>query len=76
MLKQKLEISQLHRLQGQLQGVEKMFKTETEPTLILQQLEAVRGSLKSLEKKILKGQTAGVKSKELRQTLNYLLKIN
>jgi len=69
---QKPEISQLHRLQGQLRGVEKMISQNGKTLETLQQLEAVRGNLKALEKRIL----AGIKDEELKKAYHYLLKIS
>jgi len=73
---QKPEISQLHRLQGQLKGVEKMIAEDNKTSAILQQLEAVRGNLKALEKRILEGKIKNIKDEELKKTYNYLLKIS
>lgn len=73
---QKPEISQLHRLQGQLKGVEKMIAEDKKTSSILQQLEAVRGNLKALEKRILEGKIKNIKDEELKKTYTYLLKIS
>lgn len=73
---QQSEISQLHRLQGQLRGVEKMIAKPTKATEILQQIEAVRGSLKALEKRILSQKTKNLKDEELKKALDYLIKIS
>jgi len=73
---QKPEISQLHRLQGQLLGVEKMINQNAKILQIIQQLEAVRGSLKSLEKEILGKNSKNSKAEELKKLYNYLLKLS
>ena len=73
---QKSEISQLHRLQGQLQGVEKMIINSAKPSETIQQIEAVRGALKTLEKRILGEITKNIKEEELKKSINYLLKIS
>lgn len=73
---QKPEISQLHRLQGQLGGVGKMINQNTKVSEILQQLEAVRGNLKALEKQILSQKIKNLKEEELKKACNYLLKIS
>lgn len=72
----KPEISQLHRLTGQLRGVEKMINQEAKTTEILQQIEAVRGNLKALEKRILGQKVKNLKDEELKKAYNYLLKIS
>jgi len=73
---QKPEISQLHRLSGQLRGVEKMVNQNAKVSEILQQIEAVRGNLKTLEKRILGQKIKNLKDEELKKTYNYLLKIS
>ncbi|MBI3290742.1 metal-sensing transcriptional repressor [Candidatus Falkowbacteria bacterium] len=69
-------ISRLHRLQGQLAGIEKMIENTDKTSGIIQQLEAVRGSLKSLEKNILSKKIKNISDEELKKTINYLLKIS
>jgi len=73
---QKPEISQLHRLQGQLRSVEKMIAQNGETLEILQQLEAVRGNLKALEKRILDNIAKNIKDEKLKKAYHYLLKIS
>jgi DNA-binding FrmR family transcriptional regulator len=73
---QKPELSQLHRLQGQLRGVEKMITQKAKASETLQQIEAVRGNLKALEKRILSQNLKNLKDEELKKTYNYLLKIS
>ena len=73
---QKPEISQLHRLQGQLLGVEKMISQNTKISEIIQQIEAVRGNLKALEKRLLGQDTRNLKDDELKKAINYLLKVS
>lgn len=67
-------ISQLHRLQGQLNGVENMIMGNKKPSEIVQQIEAVCGSLKSLEKKLLADKINEIKDPELKKALNTALK--
>ena len=73
---QNAEIFQLRRLIGQLVGVEKMFAHQAKFLEILQQLEAVRGNLTSLEKRLLEKKVKKFKDQELKKALNYLLKIS
>jgi DNA-binding FrmR family transcriptional regulator len=68
------EISQLHRLQGQLTGIEKMIAAKNKTSSIIQQLEAVRGNIKSLEKKILEQKIKEIKDSELKKSALYLIK--
>lgn len=72
----KPEISQLHRLEGQLHGIEKMLEQNVKVDQVLQQIEAVRGNLKSLEKRLLKAELSGVKDKALERCFDYLCKIS
>lgn len=74
MSKQRPEISQLHRLYGQLQAVEKMIDNKAKIFDVLQQIEAVRGSLLSLEKKIMARKIESTRDEELKKIYNYLLK--
>ena len=69
------EISQIHRLRGQLAGVEKMLQQQAKPTAIIQQIEAVRGNLKALERSILAAQCQDFKDPEMKKACNYLLKL-
>ncbi|OGY47780.1 MAG: hypothetical protein A3J62_01055 [Candidatus Buchananbacteria bacterium RIFCSPHIGHO2_02_FULL_38_8] len=73
---QQPEISQIRRIAGQIQGVEKLINQQTKTDQILQQIEAIRGSLKSLEKTLLKPKVKNLKDSELEKTLSYLLKIS
>lgn len=73
---QQPEISQLHRLEGQLLGVEKMISQEAKPSEVLQQLEAIRGNLKALEKRILSQKMKNINDSELKKAYDYLLKIS
>ena len=66
--------SQLHRLQGQLAGVEKMITADKKTSEIIQQIEAVCGSLKSLEKKLLTDKVNEIKDVELKKAINITLK--
>lgn len=71
---QSSEISQLHRLQGQLQAVERMIVANKKPSEIIQQIEAVCGSLKALEKKLLKENLKSIKDAELKKSIDAVLK--
>ena len=73
---QNAEIFQLRRLIGQLVGVEKMFAHQAKFLEILKKLEAVRGNLTSLEKRLLEKKVKKFKDQELKKALNYLLKIS
>jgi len=73
---QQPEISQLHRLQGQLLGIEKMISKNSSTSQIIQQLEAVRGNIKSLEKRLIEQKTKNIKDDEVKKIYNYLLKIS
>lgn len=73
---QKAELSQLHRLQGQLKGVEKMIRSNYKLNDLMQQIEAVRGSLKSLEKRILTEKIKNSKDEELKKVISYIFKIS
>ncbi len=72
---QPAELAQIHRIQGQLRGVEKIISQKAKTAQILQQIEAVRGNLKALERKILGQKTKNLKDSELEQAFSYLLKI-
>ena len=74
---QKPELSQLHRLQGQLKGVEKMINKDYKISDVIQQLEAVRGNLKSLERKLLTEKIKNFKEKDedFKKAVNFILKI-
>lgn len=71
-MKQISEINQLHRLAGQIQGIENMMKNGEKTTKILQQLEAACGSLKSLEKKLLRQELKDLKNQEIQHCFDYL----
>jgi DNA-binding FrmR family transcriptional regulator len=73
---QSAEISQLHRLEGQLHGIEKMLGSSASLEAVLQQIEAVRGNLKSLEKVLMKQKIKKINNKELQRCFDYLCKIN
>ncbi len=73
--KQSAEISQIHRLRGQLAGVEKMLATKAKPADIIQQIEAVRGNLRGLQKRILGKNCRQLKDADLKKSCEYLLKL-
>lgn len=66
-------LARLHRLQGQLEGVERMMTRDERIEKILQQLEAVRGSIVGLEHELLKEKIKRGASDELKDALRYLL---
>ncbi|MFA6322815.1 MAG: metal-sensing transcriptional repressor [Candidatus Buchananbacteria bacterium] len=68
------EILQLHRLAGQIGGIEKLITQNAKTSAIIQQIEAAKGNLKSLEKSILSKKIKSICDKENAATLNYLLK--
>lgn len=70
------EISQIHRIAGQIAGIEKMLKNKGKTESILQQIEAVKGNLKSLEKRILKDALKKIDSNNLEEVLSYLIKLS
>lgn len=67
-------IARLHRLQGQLAGVETMMTKQAPTSKLLQQLEAVRGSIKSLEQELISQKTNEISDGELKRSIKYLLK--
>ncbi|HLC89437.1 MAG TPA: metal-sensing transcriptional repressor [Patescibacteria group bacterium] len=69
-------IDQLHRLNGQIRGIEKMIFKNHKASEIVQQIEAVRGNLKSVEKQILAQNFKNLGHGDLKKTLDYLLKIS
>jgi len=73
--KQSPQIAQLHRLRGQLAGVEKMLRLNAKPQAVIQQLEAVRGNLKALEAGILTATCRDFKDAETKKICHYLLKL-
>lgn len=72
--KQNEKISQLHRLQGQLRAIEVMINKGEKTPKIVQQIEAVCGSLKSLEKKLLSDNLKSIKDSDLRKSIEFALK--
>lgn len=69
-------IARLHRLQGQLGGVETMMAKHTPTSKVLQQIEAVRGSLKALEKELIADKAQHISDDELKRAIQYVLKIS
>jgi DNA-binding FrmR family transcriptional regulator len=72
----KSQSDQLKRLCGQLTGVGRMIEEDKSLCLILQQLEAVRGNIKSLEKKLLNSNMPNNLNEDVKKTLSYILKIS
>lgn len=70
------EISQLHRIAGQIGGIEKLINNQAKSSEVIQQIEAARANLKSLEKTILKQKIKVKSPSEEENLLNYLLKIS
>ena len=75
-IRQKPAISHLHRLIGQLQSIEHLIEQENKICKVLQQIEAVRGSLKSLEKRLIESKTKKIKDSEVKDCFDYLCKID
>jgi DNA-binding FrmR family transcriptional regulator len=69
-------VARLHRLQGQLEGVEAMMHTQAPISKVLQQIEAVRGSLKALEKELIEDKARHIPDSELKRAIQYVLKIS
>ncbi len=74
--KQSSEVSHLNRLCGQLGCIQKMLDDKEPLDKVLQQIEAVRGSLKSFEKKLIEQRIETIEDSELKRSLDYLLKIS
>lgn len=70
------EVSQLHRITGQLVGVEKMITQRAKPHEIIQQIEAVRGSLLSLEKKIIGKELKHITNPDVKKCYDYIMKLS
>ncbi|MDD2807623.1 MAG: metal-sensitive transcriptional regulator [Patescibacteria group bacterium] len=68
-------LHRLHRLVGQLTGVEKLVTNNAAVADIIQQIEAVRGSLRGLEKELLSEKIKKIKDADLKQAHEYLLKL-
>ena len=67
-------LARLHRLQGQLEGVETMLTKDAQTSKVLQQLEAVRGGIRSLVQELIAEKARESGDEELKQSLRYLLK--
>lgn len=61
----------LHRISGQIKGIEKMISEKRNDLEIIQQIEAIRASLKTVEKNFLLKNN----KKNLNKSLAYLLKL-
>ena len=70
------EVNQLHRISGQLVGVERMIDNKQSLCEILQQREAISGNIKSLQKVLLDKHVTTIKDKDFRNACDYLLKIS
>ncbi len=68
------EESQIKRIAGQIGGIEKMIKGNTKASQIIQQIEAVKGSLSTLEKRFLTKKVRNLGNSELEKMLTYILK--
>ena len=69
-------VAQLHRLAGQLQAIERMIGSNAPLEATLQQIEAVRGNLKSLEKRLVKPALGACNNPQLRRCFDYLCKLH
>lgn len=67
-------LNRLHRLVGQLTGVEKLISQQADLTDVIQQIEAVRGSLRGLEKELLGEKIKKIKDADLKKAAEVLLK--
>ena len=74
--KQTAAENQLHRLAGQLHAIERMIGEGAPLEQTLQQIEAVRGNLKSLEKRLVKPALGALKDKQLQRCFDYLCKLS
>ena len=72
----KTATNQLHRLAGQLQAIERMIGSGAPLEQTLQQIEAVRGNLKSLEKRLVKPALGACNNSQLRRCFDYLCKLH
>ncbi len=72
----KPEVAQLHRAIGQLKAIEKMMYKKSAPSSIIQQLEAVVGSIRTLERRLLLSVIKDSKDQELKKAAYYLSKMN
>lgn len=75
MKKQTEKTSHFNRLRGQLLAVEEMLKKNAKIGDVIQQLEAARSSIKSLEKRLIMEKIATVKDQEVKKIVNYLCKL-
>ena len=73
---QSKEISQIHRISGQVAGIEKMLRYKVKIENVLQQIEAVKGNLTFLEKRILKKSLKSLNFKEIERLLGYVFRLN
>jgi len=74
--KQRPEVAQLHRLEGQLHGIEKMISENKPVSRIIQQIEAVQGSLRTLEHHLLINALPNSASNELKDCAKYLARLH
>ena len=69
-------ISQLHRLEGQIHGVEKMIVANKKTATIIQQISAIQGSLRTLQHRLLLETLSSSASDELKDCAKYLAKLH
>lgn len=69
-------ITHFHRICGQLSGIEGMLNAQASDEQIVQQLEAIRGNIRSLEKKIISDKLQQVSDPELKRCFDYLCRIS
>ena len=74
--KQRPEVAQLHRLEGQIHGVEKMIAANKNTAAIIQQISAIQGSLRTLQHRLLLETLSGSASDELKDCAKYLARLH
>lgn len=65
--------NQIHRLRGQLAAIEKMIALGQPLQKIIQQAEAVRGSLRTLEQKLIRTKLGELGNEELQAAIEYIV---
>ena len=68
-------LARFRRLQGQLAGAERMLERNASASDVIQQLEAVRGSICGLESELIRLTTSDLTDPEVKKIYNYLLKL-
>jgi DNA-binding FrmR family transcriptional regulator len=76
MIEKEKIIIHLHKVCGQIASIEGMLNEQTSNEQIIQQLEAIRGNIRSLEKKIISDKLQQVSDPDLKRCFDYLCKIS